>query len=75
MSTNCTLAGTTLRLADMAASASSRLSSTLATPTLGSRVANAYGAARAPPPASALYSDDLPALGRPTNPNRSTPEG
>ena len=29
-------------------------------------VAKAYGAASAPPPASALYRDDLPALGRPT---------
>ena len=39
--------------------------------TFGSVVANAYGAARAPPPAKALKSDDFPALGKPTNPNRS----
>src|SRR5690606_11323530 len=75
MSTNWTLAGTTFRLFASRARASSRGSGTLATPTLGSRVANAYGAARAPPPARALYSDDLPALGRPTKPKRSTRAG
>ena len=53
--------------------ASRRWSGTLATPTLGSLVAKAYGAASAPPPVSALYSEDLPALGRPTNPKRSIP--
>ena len=71
MSTNCTAAWTTFWLLDISASRSSRSSGTLATPTFGSLVANAYGAARAPPPASALYSEDLPALGSPTNPNRS----
>src|SRR5688572_19871218 len=71
MSTNCTVAGTTLRLWLMAARASSLGSGTRATPTLGSVVAKAYGAASAPPPASALYSEDFPALGSPTNPNRS----
>ena len=39
---------------DISASRSRRSSGTLATPTLGSVVANAYGAASAPPPASAL---------------------
>src|SRR6056297_213568 len=37
----------------------------------GSLVANGYGAASAPPPVSALYSELLPALGRPTSPKRS----
>ena len=73
MSTTCTAAWTTLRLLDISASRSRRWSGTLATPTFGSLVAKAYGAASAPPPVSALYSDDLPALGRPTSPNRSIP--
>src|SRR4051794_17920765 len=71
MSTNCTLAGTTFFDLDISASRSRRRSGTLATPTFGSVVANAYGAASAPPPASALYRDDLPELGRPTKPKRS----
>ena len=71
MSMNSVVVGTTLRLALMTASASSRASGTRATPTLGSVVANAYGAASAPPPASELNSDDFPAFGRPTNPKRS----
>ena len=54
MSTTCTAAWTTLRLFDISASASRRWSGTLATPTLGSLVAKAYGAASAPPPVSAL---------------------
>src|SRR5689334_11636596 len=37
----------------------------------GSFVANGYGAANAPPPVSALYSELLPAFGRPTRPKRS----
>jgi hypothetical protein len=41
MSTNCTDAGTTLRLWDISASFPSRSSGTLATPTLGSVVAKA----------------------------------
>src|SRR4029450_86089 len=45
MSTNCTLAGTTLRLADMAASASSRRARTLGAPTLGARGAKARAVA------------------------------
>ena len=56
---------------DIAASRSSRSSGTLATPMLGSFVANGYGAASAPPPVRALYSELLPALGRPTRPKRS----
>ena len=72
MSTNCTAAGMIVFVRLISASAYSRGSGTLATPTLGSTVAKAYGAARAPPPARALYRDDLPAFGSPTNPNRST---
>ena len=41
MSTNCTVAGTTLRELLIAASRSSRSSGTLATPTFGSLVAKA----------------------------------
>ena len=59
---------------DMSASRSRRSSGTLATPTFGSLVAKAYGAASAPPPVRALYSEDLPALGRPTRPKRSMSE-
>ena len=57
--------------ADIVARRSSRSSGTLATPMFGSLVANAYGAASAPPPVSALYSELFPALGRPTRPKRS----
>ena len=71
MSTTCTAACTTLRLLDISASRSRRSSGTLATPMLGSLVANAYGAASAPPPVRALYSELFPALGRPTRPKRS----
>ena len=71
MSTTWTAAWTTLRLFDISASRSRRSSGTLATPMLGSLVANAYGAASAPPPVRALYSELLPALGRPTRPKRS----
>ena len=60
-----------LRLLDISASRSRRSSGTLATPMLGSLVANAYGAASAPPPVRALYSELFPALGRPTRPKRS----
>ena len=55
----------------IAASWSTRSSGTLATPMLGSFVAKGYGAASAPPPVRALYSELLPALGRPTRPKRS----
>src|SRR3954454_23411646 len=71
MSMNSQAAWTTFFDLDISARASSRGSGTFARPTFGSLVANGYGAASAPPPASALNSDDLPALGRPTNPNRS----
>ena len=71
MSTTWTAACTTLRLRDISASRSRRSSGTLATPMLGSLVANAYGAARAPPPVRALYNELLPALGSPTSPKRS----
>src|SRR5690606_25447890 len=71
MSTTWTAACTMLRDFDISANRSSRSSGTLATPMLGSLVANGYGAASAPPPVSALYNDDFPALGSPTSPNRS----
>ena len=71
MSTTCTAAWTTLRLLDISASRSRRSSGTLATPMFGSLVAKAYGAASAPPPVRALYSELFPALGRPTRPKRS----
>src|SRR3954451_10707929 len=71
MSMNSQAAWTTFFDLDISARASSRGSGTFARPTFGSLVANGYGAASAPPPASALNSDDLPALGRPTTPNRS----
>src|SRR5688572_4629967 len=71
MSMNSQAAWTTFFDFDISASASRRASGTLARPTFGSLVANGYGAASAPPPARALNSDDLPALGRPTNPNFS----
>ena len=54
MSTNCTAAGTTFLEALISARASRRWSGTLATPTLGSVVAKAYGAASAEPPERAL---------------------
>src|SRR4051812_39358316 len=71
MSTTCTAAWTTLRLLDIATRRSRRSSGTLATPMLGSFVAKGYGAARAPPPVRALYSELLPAFGSPTRPKRS----
>ncbi len=71
MSTTWTAAWTTFLDFDIAARRSSRSSGTLATPMFGSFVANGYGAASAPPPVSALYSELLPALGRPTRPKRS----
>src|SRR6188768_3215545 len=71
MSTTCTEAWTTFFDFDIAARRSRRSSGTLATPMFGSFVANGYGAASAPPPVSALYSELLPALGRPTRPKRS----
>src|SRR5690349_6433153 len=71
MSMNSQAAWTTFFDFDITASRSSRSSGTLARPTFGSLVANGYGAASAPPPANALNNDDFPALGRPTNPNRS----
>jgi len=54
MSTNWTAAWMASALPLISARRSTRSSGTLATPTLGSTVANAYGAARAPPPARAL---------------------
>src|SRR6056297_2647934 len=71
MSTTSTAACTVCFDFDIADSWSSRSSGTLATPMFGSFVANGYGAASAPPPVSALYSEPLPALGRPTSPKRS----
>jgi hypothetical protein len=51
---------------------SSRSSGTLATPTLGSVVAKAYGAARAPPPAEGVVQRGLARRwAEPTNPKRS----
>src|SRR5688572_25065581 len=72
MSTNSTIAGTVLALFDIAESRSRRSSGTSATPTFGSTVAKGYAAASALPPDKALKRDDLPALGRPTKPKRST---
>ena len=60
--------GTTLRLFDIAARASSRRSGTLATPTLGSRVAKAYGAASAPPPGQGVVQRRLARVGQPDEP-------
>ena len=54
MSTNCTLAGMIVLVWLISARRIRRSSGTLATPTLGSTVAKAYGAASAPPPARAL---------------------
>src|SRR6188768_2118195 len=71
MSTTCTAACTTFFDFDITARRSRRSSGTLATPMFGSLVANAYGAASAPPPVRALYSELFPALGRPTRPKRS----
>src|SRR5579859_7711954 len=71
MSTISTVAWTTLRLLLISARASSRWSSTRATPTLVSVVENGWAATRALPPVRALNRLDLPALGRPTRPNRS----
>src|SRR5688500_10897980 len=71
MSMNSHAACTTFFDFDITARASRRWSGTFARPTFGSLVANGYGAAGAPPPASALNNDDLPAWGRPTNPNFS----
>ena len=73
MSTSSTDALTTFRLSDISARASRRWSGTFATPRWDSLVEKAYRVARAPPPVSALYSDDLPVLGSPTRPNRSIP--
>ena len=54
MSTTSTVAWISFLVFDMIASWSMRSSGTLATPMFGSLVANGYGAARAPPPVSAL---------------------
>jgi hypothetical protein len=71
-STSSTVACTVFRLLDMADRASSRSSATWAMPTLVSVVENGCEATAADPPVRALKSEDLPALGRPTMPMRST---
>src|SRR5579864_3932711 len=71
MSTNSTVAATTLRLLLMTARAERRWSETWATPTFVSVVEKGWAATRAEPPVSALNRLDLPALGRPTRPSRS----
>ena len=71
MSTNSTVAWTSLRLLLISASASSRGSGTWATPTVVSVVENGWAATGADPPVRALNRLDLPELGRPTMPRRS----
>src|SRR3954447_13980542 len=68
MSTNVTVAGTVLALANISLSTSSRASGTLPMPRLGSIVAKGWFAARTSFLVNALNSVDLPTFGKPTIP-------